>query len=61
MDRGDLFTIELDVPDTNTANQFGCKVSAYARVIRIADSLPQQKTAKKHIAFQFCSRPQLEI
>ncbi|MGA2915241.1 MAG: PilZ domain-containing protein [Sedimentisphaerales bacterium] len=60
-DTGDLFTIELDVPDADTANRFGGKVSAYARVIRIVDSLPQQKTAKKHIAFQFCSRPQFEI
>ena len=58
---GDLFNIELDIPDADISTRFGGKVSAYARVIRIVDSLPQHKTAKKHIAFQFCSRPQFDI
>lgn len=56
---GELFTIELDIPDTDSTKQFNGKVSAYARVTRTAD--PQQKTDKMRIAFQFCTRPQFDI
>lgn len=58
---GDLFSIELDLPDAAVANRFGGKVSAYARVLRIVDLFGQHNALKKHIAFQFCSRPRFEI
>ncbi len=83
MDTGDLFNIELDIPDADSADRFGGKVSAYARVVRIVDLQPEQtsasspsgvpspmdslrrtvepKTGRKHIAFQFCTRPQFDI
>lgn len=59
-DAGDLFNIELDIPDSDSAYRFSGKVSAYARVVRIAASQPEQKTGKKQIAFQFCTRPQFD-
>ncbi len=58
-DMGELFTLELDIPDTDSTDRFGSKVSAYARVIRTIDA--EQKTGKKQIAFQFCTRPQFDI
>ena len=58
---GDLFNIELDIPDADRADQIGGKVSAFARVIRIVDLQHEQKTGRKHIAFQFCTRPQFDI
>jgi hypothetical protein len=58
-DVGELFTIELDMLDIGGTEQFNNKVSAYARVIRIVDS--EQKTGKKQIAFQFCTRPQFDF
>jgi hypothetical protein len=61
MDTGDLFNVELDIPDADSADRFGGKVSAYARVVRIVDLQPEQKAGKKHIAFQFCTRPQFDI
>jgi hypothetical protein len=69
MDTGDLFNVELDIPDADSADRFGGKVSAYARVVRIVDLQPEQtsassvepKASKKHIAFQFCTRPQFDI
>ena len=61
MDIGDLCNIDMDVPDSDSANQFGGKVSAYARVIRIVELKPEHKSSKKHIAFQFCTRPQFDI
>lgn len=60
-DTGDLFNIELDIPDADSANRFSGKVSAYARIVRIASSQPEQKIGKKQIAFQFCTRPQFDI
>lgn len=59
IDLGELFNIELDVPQADRADQIGGKVSAYAKVLRV--SQPDQKAGKKQIAFQFCSRPQFEI
>lgn len=56
---GDLFNLELDVPDADSAELIGSKVWAYGKVIRIVEA--QQKIGKKHIAFQFCSRPQFDI
>jgi len=61
MDTGDLFNIELDAPCVDRADQIGGKVSAYARVVRIIESQSDQKTSKKQVAFQFCSRPQFDI
>ena len=61
MDKGDLFNVELGIPETNDSGQMGGKVSAYARVIRVVELEPQQRTGKKHIAFQFCCRPQFDI
>lgn len=58
---GDLFNVELGIPDANSADQFGGKVSAYARVVRIVELHPERKPGKKHIAFQFCTRPQFDI
>jgi len=60
-DTGDLFNIELDIPDADSTSRFNGKVSAYARVVRIASSQPEQKSGKKQIAFQFCTRPQFDI
>ncbi len=60
-DTGDLFNIELDIPDASITNRFGGKVSAYARIIRIVPSQPRQGSDKKQIAFQFCTRPQFDI
>jgi hypothetical protein len=60
-DAGDLFNIELDIPDADSANRFGGKVSAYARVVRIVPLQPMPKTGRKQIAFQFCTRPQFDI
>jgi hypothetical protein len=60
-DTGDLFNIELDIPDADNTNRFSGKVSAYARVVRIASLQPEQKNGKKQIAFQFCTRPQFDI
>ncbi len=61
MGTGDLFNIELDIPDADSTDQFEGKVSAYGRVVRIVDLQPGQKTGKKCIAFQFCTRPQFDI
>jgi hypothetical protein len=61
MDTGDLFNIELDIPDAGSADRFEGKVSAYARVVRIVALQPGQKAGKKSIAFQFCTRPQFDI
>jgi hypothetical protein len=58
---GDLFNVELDIPDTDSTVRFGGKVSAYARIVRIVDLQPQPKGSRKHIAFQFCTRPQFDI
>jgi hypothetical protein len=58
-DVGELFTLELDISDTDSTDRFSSKVSAYARVIRTVDD--EQKTGKKQIAFQFCTRPQFDI
>jgi hypothetical protein len=60
MDAGDLFNVELDIP-ADSADRFGGKVSAYARVVRIVQLQPGQKVGRKHIAFQFCTRPQFDI
>jgi len=61
MDAGDLFNVELDIPRVDRADQIGGKVSAYARVVRIIESQSDQKTNKKQVAFQFCTRPQFDI
>ena len=61
MEKGDLCSIDMDLPDSDSAGQFVGKVSAYARVIRIVELEPERKSAKKHIALQFCTRPQFEI
>jgi hypothetical protein len=58
-DVGELFTIELDIPDIGGTEQFNSKVSAYARVIRIVDS--ERESGKKQVAFQFCTRPQFDF
>lgn len=58
---GDLYSIDMDLPDADDTSQFEGKVSAYARVIRIVELEPERKSAKKHIALQFCTRPQFEI
>ena len=60
-DAGELFNIELDLPDVDSADQIGGKVSAYARVVRIVELQAEDKTGKKQIAFQFCTRPQFDI
>jgi hypothetical protein len=60
-DAGDLFNIELDMPDANGMDRVGGKVSAYARVVRIAQLQPQQNAGKNQIAFQFCTQPQFDI
>jgi hypothetical protein len=60
-DIGDLCSIDMDLPECDSANQFTGKVSAYARVVRIVELEPERKSAKKHIALQFCTRPQFEI
>lgn len=60
-DTGDLFNIELDIPDVDSTNRLSGKVSAYARVVRIASLQPEQQSGKKQIAFQFCARPQFDI
>jgi hypothetical protein len=59
IDAGDLFNIEMDIPVADRADQIGGKVSAYAKVVRIIDD--NQKSSKRQIAFQFCSRPQFDI
>jgi hypothetical protein len=62
IDAGDLCNVELDMPDVDTAGQIGGKVSAYARVVRIVELQPEHnKSAKKHIALQFCSRPEFDL
>ena len=58
---GELFNIELDIPDADSTDQIGGKVSAYARVVRIVELQPESKAGKKQIAFQFCARPQFDI
>ena len=58
---GELFNIELDIPDADSTDQIGGKVSAYARVVRIVELQPENKAGKKQIAFQFCARPQFDI
>ena len=58
---GDLYSIDMDLPDADDAGQFAGKVSAYAKVVRIVELEPERKSAKKHIALQFCTRPQFEI
>jgi hypothetical protein len=60
-DAGELFNIELDIPDADSTGQFSGKVSAYARVVRIVELPSEQKAGKKQIAFQFCVRPQFDI
>jgi len=61
MDTGDLFNVEMDIPRVDRADQIGGKVSAYARVVRINEAQPDQKSNKKQVAFQFCTRPQFDI
>jgi hypothetical protein len=62
IDAGDLCNIMLDMPDGNIAGQIGGKVSAYARIVRIVELQPEHnKSSKKHIALQFCSRLEFEI
>jgi len=56
---GELFNLQLEVPDVASAELIGSKVCAYGRVIRIVD-VPQ-KTGTRQIAFQFCTRPQFDI
>jgi hypothetical protein len=61
MDTGDLFNVELDIPRVDRADQIGGKVSAYARVVRVIEPQSVQKTNKKQVAFQFCTRPQFDV
>ncbi|OQA03687.1 MAG: PilZ domain protein [Planctomycetes bacterium ADurb.Bin401] len=56
---GDLFNLELDLPEEDRTDLLGGKVSAYGKVVRIVETC--EKTGRKHIAFQFCTRPQFEI
>lgn len=56
---GDLFNLELDVPQEATTNLIGGKLWTYGKVIRIEDA--QARAGKKQIAFQFCTRPQYDI
>ncbi|HBG28386.1 MAG: hypothetical protein A2Y10_11190 [Planctomycetes bacterium GWF2_41_51] len=56
---GDLFNLELDVPQEDSTNLLGGKVSAYGKVVRVVEA--HQNTGRKQIAFQFCTRPQYEI
>jgi hypothetical protein len=58
---GELFNIEMDMPDADSTDQIGGKVSAYARAVRIIEPQPENKSGKKQIAFQFCVRPQFDI
>ncbi|MFA6186274.1 MAG: hypothetical protein WC770_03545 [Phycisphaerae bacterium] len=58
---GDMCSIDMDIPDSDSAGQFAGKVSAYARVVRIVELEPERKSSRKHIALQFCTRPQFEI
>lgn len=61
IEAGDLFNIELDMPDISGSERFDGKISAYGRAVRIADLQAEQNTGKKNIAFQFCTRPQIDI
>lgn len=56
---GELFGLEMDVPDGDTADILGGKLWAYGKVVRVTHL--ETNTAKKQIAFQFCTRPMYEI
>jgi hypothetical protein len=56
---GDIFNIEMDIPPENISDIIAGKFWTYGRVIRVAEIQP--RPGKKHIAFQFCTRPHFEI
>jgi hypothetical protein len=57
---GELFGLEMDVPAGDNADFFGGKLLAYGKVVRVVQH-HQSQTGKRHIAFQFCTRPMYEM
>jgi hypothetical protein len=56
---GDLYNLELEVPLEDNADLANGKMWAYGKVIRVEQS--EQRTGRKQIAFEFCTRPRFEI